>query len=1038
MRLEAHLTGELVAERYLVEHSLGEGGAGEVFRAWDRVASRPVAIKFFAGHETSAEEFRAEAAVAMRARDPHLVKLLDAGVRDGRAWLALEYVEGADLRTRLGDGPLPVELAVRVARDLFSGLEALHRNGLIHGDIKPENVLFPGDRARVVDFGRSRLGHLVSFDGVFPGTPPYMHPALFRGGSPSVATDCFAAWVVLYELVAAQRPWRSAALRACPADALPPRRALEDARLEKLVAAGLAGELPDARSGWLALSGWARGHTELPVVFPRAAEADPELVSDLVRRARLRRSTAVAGDGPEVRATLEAVHRQWLDRGGRVLWVRADWGTRAVPLSGALALAGHAADALDGETLSNIAEGLGPLGSVIAAASPPARAWLGHSPRRRPFLDPLAVALRCFVALVPGPLLVLADGLDRLDGSSRRFLTQIVNSGEAVVIGSCAPGNAHGMPELVPLGSRITAAAGRTLPADLDDLVARARVLDLPFDARLAVAADVPLSKVEEAAIEAEYAGVARWNGQAVFVVPGPIPPPERVRVWLAEAAERLDAAREPLRVAHYALRAGEDVRLGQGLDEAVALVLPRDPAAALALLDRDPRPRTPERIIRHIQVALHARALGTARRLLPLLRDDPASESGAFAEAEGAVAFHEGLLQPALDAYRRAAAAYGFRVYTGVAGRLVDLWRRLGFGTPVQPNPRLARVLERLHDLHFCTDHAALPAIHAAWLAAAPDDTRARAVHAAWRALNPATDGGAAAEDALLADQTEVNDPAGASVVLLYRGLARCWRGETVEAYADALDAADQLLRNGDPYLAALATQVACLAGYHLASPQALRTAERSLARLVDLTGDRRAAGWLAGARGLACWLEGDVSAAMACMGGWAREAEERGDNTAVTARRYLGEIHLEQGDPRSAVPHLLAARRLARASHLRLDHADAIVIGLLVADGMLRRSGQRGLLNRAALRREARALADRSPRWAPRVRVAEAWQAMADGDPRRARAWFEGAETEARARRQAHDAWWALRMEAVAFEDGRAEARARHVARAWGIKVG
>lgn len=302
-----------------MEQALGEGGAGAVYRARDTTTDEIVAIKFFPLVRASEEEFRREAAMAMRARHPNLVGLIDAGMMpDGRAWIVLELVAGMDLRTRL-ETDLPLREAVSLATQVFAALDALHRAGLAHGDIKPENVLVDGHVARVVDFGRARLAHLGDGQGVFPGTPPYMHPRLFAGGAPSPRTDCFAAWITAVELILGDRPWTSSELRWADEVELPARPPVKDPALEAILDAGLHGRLSDARAGWLALTRWSRGRMDLPRFHPEPPPPDPAAVDAVVSRGEHRRSCVIIGDADRGRAVLEAVHRAWVLGGRHVL-----------------------------------------------------------------------------------------------------------------------------------------------------------------------------------------------------------------------------------------------------------------------------------------------------------------------------------------------------------------------------------------------------------------------------------------------------------------------------------------------------------------------------------------------------------------------------------------------------------------------------------------------------------------------------------------------------------------------------------------------
>lgn len=1035
--------GAVLGGRWRVTRPLAEGGGGTVFRGEEAATGRAAALKVFPSIHTSAEDFRREAAVAMRARHPNLVALYDAGIEGENAWLAMELVEGEEARARIESDSLPKPLAVSVAIQVFAALDALHRAGLAHGDIKPENVLLHHHRAMVVDFGRGRLRHLDDGRGVFPGTPPYMHPSLYGGGVPNARTDCFATWITLYEMACGERPWTSGALRAAR-DGLPPRRPLPDASLDALVDAGLSGRLPDARAAWLALVRWKRGHVDLPVAVPPPEPPAAGEVEALLARLRAGRSATLVGDPELGRATLEAVHRAWAARGGHVLWTRADWGSPAEPLSGALALAGHAADDLDGAALARIAEALGPLAGSLSAMLPAVRAWLGApgpAGERRPEAERLAVALRRLLTACPAPLLLLVDGLGSLDGASRRFLAQVVLSGEAVALASAAPDQPHGMPEVVALPVVEPVAMARpVLTAEVAEVLGRARALELPFGPRLARATGLPIAAVEDAALEAEAAGVARWTGAEVVPRPGALPPPRVVTAWFRDAAAHLDPDADALLVARYARLGGDPTRLAEVMDRAVVEALRLDPGAALELCAEDPRAQTPPRLLRHLQVAIQARAMETAERLVAQIRNDRAFPDADRWEAEGEFLFRKGENQPAIEAFGRAARALGRPVRYGLVGRVLDLviaarvaLRRT---PPARPDARLARILEHLYDVHFCSDQGPLLRVHTLWLQAAPEHPRARATEVIWRTALGMHDAADELSAQLLDQLREGEDPTGAAIVVLHRAIARLWRGHTLDAFADSLDAAERLVRVADPYYGALAWGTVAVAGYHLAVPTQLERLGDGLAGLVDATGDRRARAWLSGGRAVAAWQRGETELAWEECARWATDAARRGDSTGMLAERYLGELSLERGHLDDAAAHLAEAMSQLRRYHVQMDFCEATVLAQLVVDARLRIAGRPGLSGRGASTRRARRLVERSPRWAARLGVGEAWQAVAEGHRERGASLFAWAARRARDGGQLHDAWYALRQHAIALGDQAAHAAADALAAEAGFK--
>jgi serine/threonine-protein kinase len=165
-------------------------------------------MKFFPPIASSAEEFRKEAS-AMRQRHPHIVGLLDAGVaEDGSPYLVIEYVPGRDARTLLEEEAPETTRALEIGAQVFAGLDALHRAGLVHGDIKPENIRLSQKEkeARLVDFGRARLRHIFGTTQIFPGTPPYMLPSLFRVENALIPKACSGP----------PRIWPSHVVSTCP------------------------------------------------------------------------------------------------------------------------------------------------------------------------------------------------------------------------------------------------------------------------------------------------------------------------------------------------------------------------------------------------------------------------------------------------------------------------------------------------------------------------------------------------------------------------------------------------------------------------------------------------------------------------------------------------------------------------------------------------------------------------------------------------------------------------------------------------------
>ncbi|TVQ63820.1 MAG: serine/threonine protein kinase [Phycisphaerales bacterium] len=198
--------GTLFGGRYRIGGFIGRGGMGEVYRGEDLVLGQTVALKFlpdrFARDPARNERFFAEVRLARQVSHPNVCRVYDIGEANGHTFLSMEFVEGDDLRTLLRRvGRLPQDRAVRIAQQLCAGLDAAHRAGILHRDLKPGNVIIDREgNARILDFGLAAVDGRVGEDDVRAGTPAYMAPEQLAGKAVTPRSDVFALGLVLYEL----------------------------------------------------------------------------------------------------------------------------------------------------------------------------------------------------------------------------------------------------------------------------------------------------------------------------------------------------------------------------------------------------------------------------------------------------------------------------------------------------------------------------------------------------------------------------------------------------------------------------------------------------------------------------------------------------------------------------------------------------------------------------------------------------------------------------------------------------------------------
>lgn len=283
--------------RYRLVELIGRGGMGEVWRAFDTATRRVVAVKVLpaqmAADPVFEQRFRHEAFAAAGLSNPHVVPIHNFGEIEGRLYVDMRLIEGQDLEHVLSKGPMEPARAVKIIEQIASALNAAHKIGLVHRDVKPSNILVAEDDfSYLIDFGIARAAGetKLTATGNVVGTWPYMAPERFTTGQSDTRSDIYALTCVLYECLTSSRPFPGESVEQQIAGHLtapPPRVSMKipgvPAELDAVIAAGMAKDPEDrfetttemARAARAALTNSAHTQPVKPGSTPTAAGTAP-------------------------------------------------------------------------------------------------------------------------------------------------------------------------------------------------------------------------------------------------------------------------------------------------------------------------------------------------------------------------------------------------------------------------------------------------------------------------------------------------------------------------------------------------------------------------------------------------------------------------------------------------------------------------------------------------------------------------------------------------------------------------------------------
>jgi eukaryotic-like serine/threonine-protein kinase len=223
--LAGGLLDKSAISHYTIINKLGAGGMGEVYLAEDTKLDRRVAIKFLPPESTADEQAKKrlvrEAKAAAKLDHPNICSVYEVGEADGQTFIVMQYVEGENLASRIERKPFELKEALDIGAQVAESLTEAHSKGIIHRDIKPQNIMLTArGQVRVLDFGLAKVitnramlesegetQSLLTESGAIVGTVPYMSPEQVKGESLDVRSDIFSFGAVLYEMISGHQPF---------------------------------------------------------------------------------------------------------------------------------------------------------------------------------------------------------------------------------------------------------------------------------------------------------------------------------------------------------------------------------------------------------------------------------------------------------------------------------------------------------------------------------------------------------------------------------------------------------------------------------------------------------------------------------------------------------------------------------------------------------------------------------------------------------------------------------------------------------------